>query len=420
MSSVNVPAQLVSPAPVFGRTQVVANDDRALTAPLDPAADSEHAMALASRIEEAASSRNTERARRAALAYWSAWFQARYQREFAIPPAGLPVPVIVQFLVDHALVPREPGSSDLVLGMGTELAQLLVDAGVKKDLAPPKLATIEQRLALLSAEHRRLQAQGGAYSALYNPCLAPEVKHLQANLRRSYARPDAPAAQSALAAVDKAPALTSDLLQLVLATCDDSLVGKRDRALLAFAFASGGRRRSEVAAAQLDRLRPLPGPEPQFIYELRHSKTNQAGLVDERSGKPVLGAAGAALAQWLAALRAAGKDLDQGPVFRRIFRGTTIGDKPLTSGAIWSIVKARCRLAGLGGDYSPHSLRSGFLTDVGRRPGIPFHEGMAMSGHTDMRTAMGYTRPGAMAHSSAARLLDGEAARSAEHSAERR
>ncbi len=41
----------------------------------------------------------------------------------------------------------------------------------------------------------------------------------------------------------------------MLATCDDSLEGLRDRALLCFGFASGGRRRSEIAAADLRDLR---------------------------------------------------------------------------------------------------------------------------------------------------------------------
>ena len=40
----------------------------------------------------------------------------------------------------------------------------------------------------------------------------------------------------------------------MLATCTDGLIGVRDRALLLFAFASGGRRRSEVASAVMENL----------------------------------------------------------------------------------------------------------------------------------------------------------------------
>ena len=40
----------------------------------------------------------------------------------------------------------------------------------------------------------------------------------------------------------------------MLAACTDGLIGVRDRALLLFAFASGGRRRSEVASAVMENL----------------------------------------------------------------------------------------------------------------------------------------------------------------------
>lgn len=71
----------------------------------------------------------------------------------------------------------------------------------------------------------------------------------------------------------------------MLATCDDSLKGKRDRALLLFAWASGGRRRSEVAAADMKFLKRLaPGA---FSYELAFSKSNQSGIDRPDNHKPV-------------------------------------------------------------------------------------------------------------------------------------
>jgi len=285
---------------------------------------------------------------------------------------------------------------------------------VKKEVGAPKLSTIELRLSVMSAEHRRLQAQGGVYAALYNPCLDPAVKQLRSNLRRSYAHAEAPAALKRLGKRKKAPALTVDMLQRLLATCDESLTGLRDRSLLAFAFASGGRRRSEVASASLEQLRPVAGagsaPDAApagYIYELLHSKTNQAGEADEDSAKPVMGAAAQALTAWLQALRRAGKDTSSGPIFRRIRRGgRSIGDEPLSPEAIFQMLKKRCKEAGLDENISPHSLRAGFLTEVGRDPAIPFREGMRLSGHKDLRTAKGYTRPAEVERSPAAYLLD--------------
>jgi hypothetical protein len=55
-----------------------------------------------------------------------------------------------------------------------------------------------------------------------------------------------------------------------MATCDDTLEERRDRALFYFGFASGGGRRSEIAAA--DAL-----PDGGYLYRFGHSKTQQNG-----------------------------------------------------------------------------------------------------------------------------------------------
>jgi len=46
-------------------------------------------------------------------------------------------------------------------------------------------------------------------------------------------------------------------LEALLATCDDSLEGIRERALLCFGFASGGCRRGEIAIVDLSDLRRI-------------------------------------------------------------------------------------------------------------------------------------------------------------------
>lgn len=61
----------------------------------------------------------------------------------------------------------------------------------------------------------------------------------------------------------------------MLATCDDSLEGLRDRALLCFGLASCGRRRSEIAAAETATMRDLR--KVGEIYRLEYSKTQQVG-----------------------------------------------------------------------------------------------------------------------------------------------
>lgn len=62
--------------------------------------------------------------------------------------------------------------------------------------------------------------------------------------------------------------------------------------MLSFAWASGGRRRSEVTGADMRFLKPIP---EGFVYNLAYSKTNQAGMDLPENNKPVLGAAATAL-----------------------------------------------------------------------------------------------------------------------------
>jgi integrase len=153
-----------------------------------------------------------------------------------------------------------------------------------------------------------------------NPCADPLVRELLARTRRAYAqRGDAPKRQRAL---------TKDPLERLLATCDASLKGKRDRALLLFAWASGGRRRSEVASAVLENLQRVNSDA--FVYTLTQSKTNQRGELRPEDVKPLVGRAAAALQEWLAVLQALG--IKEGRIFRRIRRGGHLGE-PLAPAA---------------------------------------------------------------------------------------
>ena len=80
-----------------------------------------------------------------------------------------------------------------------------------------------------------------------NPCTDSAVKALPSKTRKAYAKRNA--------TPHKQRALTKEPLEAVLETCDDSLKGKRDRALLPFAWSSGDRRRSVVSEAVFENLR---------------------------------------------------------------------------------------------------------------------------------------------------------------------
>jgi integrase len=135
-----------------------------------------------------------------------------------------------------------------------------------------------------------------------------------------------------------------------------------------------------------------------YIYDLAFSKTNQSGVDQPENHKPVAGIAGEALTQWLQISK-----ITSGPIFRRIRKGGHLGEA-LSPAAVRDIVKARCALAGIEGDFSAHSLRSGFVTEAGRQ-NIPLAETMAMTGHHSVATVLGYFRTQSVVSSAAAKLF---------------
>jgi integrase len=95
-----------------------------------------------------------------------------------------------------------------------------------------------------------------------------------------------------------------------------------------------------------------------------------------------------------------------GPIFRSIDRWGGVGDKALTPDAINHIIKRRCRLAGLDpSEYSAHGLRSGYMTEAGRR-GIPLLEAMQQSRHKTIQQASVYYNEANRTKSHAVRMMD--------------
>ncbi len=332
------------------------------------------AAAVGEILAEAASA-NTTRSYASALRYWAAWFQGRYGAAIALP---VPEAVVVQFVVDHVARRAQAG---LVWELPPPLDSQLVAARLKQRPGALKLSTVVHRIAVLSSAHQ-LKKQA-------NPCEAPAVRHLLARARRAAVkRGERPT---------KKTAVTKHELGALVATCDHSLEGLRDRALLYFAFASGGRRRSEVAAADIADLRRVD--ERAFVYRLEHSKTQQAGpSASSTPDKPILGVAADALAAWLTA-----SGIAEGPIFRRLWRNGRVGPG-LSPAAIAAIVQRRAARAGLDGDFGGHSLRSGFITEGGRQ-GVALPALMAMTEHRSVASVIGYFQAGGVTDNPAAHLL---------------
>jgi site-specific recombinase XerD len=212
-------------------------------------------------------SQNTLMSYRSALRYWAAWYGMRYGRQIQLP---VPAACILQFIVDHAERLSDKG---LVSELPPQIDEALVLGGYKGKIGALAHSTLQHRISVLSKAHQ--------LHALKNPCQDPKIRELLSRTRKAYAK------RGALP--QKKAALTKEPLQALLDTCDSSLRGTRDRALLLFAWSSGGRRRSEVAGADMQFLKRV---EPDgYIYDLAFSKTNQSGVDQPENHKPVAGIA---------------------------------------------------------------------------------------------------------------------------------
>ncbi|MGX5806079.1 tyrosine-type recombinase/integrase, partial [Bradyrhizobium sp. Arg314] len=107
-----------------------------------------------------------------------------------------------------------------------------------------------------------------------------------------------------------------------------------------------------------------------------------------------------ALSAWLE--RAAIAD---GAVFRGIDRWGNLESRAVTPQSVNLILKRRATKAGLDPTlFSAHGLRSGFLTETGRR-GIPLTEAMQQSQHRSIQQASRYYNDAERQLGRAARLI---------------
>ena len=115
--------------------------------------------------------------------------------------------------------------------------------------------------------------------ALLRPELPGALTTAEIDATMAYAENEKSASTRAAYASDwqgKAPA-TADLIGQMLALCQDTMIGKRDRALLCLGFA-GAFRRSELCALQVADLTEVPDGLRILI---RRSKGDQEGQGQE-------------------------------------------------------------------------------------------------------------------------------------------
>ncbi|MBB5577018.1 site-specific integrase [Rhizobium paranaense] len=327
---------------------------------------------------------NTLRALASDLGYLEAWAMAATDNPLPWPA---PEALLLKFVAHHLWDPARR-ETDPEHGMPAEISQVLRDTGFLRTSGPHAPDTVRRRLANWST----LTKWRGLDGAFTSPALKSAIRFAVRAVPRTRRR-------------KSAKAVTGDILAKLLATCGgDSLRDLRDRAILMVAFASGGRRRSEVAGLRKEQLTIEPpvkaedgSPLPSLSIHLGRTKNSGANQ-DEivyLTGRPV-----EALNAWLAAAR-----IDSGSVFRAIDRWGHVSRRALDPKAVNDIVKQRVKMAGLEvEEFSAHGLRSGYLTEAASR-GISLPEAMEQSRHRSVQQASDYYNNAARRSGRAARLL---------------
>jgi integrase len=202
--------------------------------------------------------------------------------------------------------------------------------------------------------------------------------------------------------VHKAAALTLAMLRQLLATCDNSARGRRDRALLLFGFA-GALRRSELVALQVEDVAVIAGG---LRLRIARSKTDAAGEGAEIGlprGRHAETCPVRAFDAWQAVARR-----KAGPLFRRISTAGQIGEAALHPDAVRRILLHRARMAGVVVDgfdrLSAHALRVGFITEAYAK-GVRDEDIMRHTRHRDLRTMRGYVQRAGLLNESPAGQL---------------
>lgn len=302
----------------------------------------------------------TARAYRQDLTYLQAWKLAAFRTELAWPET---VDVALRFVLHHTQDLSALVETDAARQVGTDLVTL----GLRRSLAAPAPATLDRRIASWRAFHK----MRGLASPFEDPFIRATRAKARATARH---KPNAKSANP----------ITREILQQVLQTCGSNTArDARDAALLMLGWASGGRRRSELATLHIADL-DVSRYQAERLIRLQLVSTKTTG----RGDTPLLvlkEEPARFVANWLRYL-----PKGDGPLFRAISRSDRVLTRGLSSTGIAVIIKTRLREAGFDERFaSAHGLRSGFLTQAAL-DGVPLQAAMRLSLHKSSIQAQRY------------------------------
>jgi site-specific recombinase XerD len=221
-------------------------------------------------------------------------------------------------------------------------------------------ATVNQRLAAIRGIYRRLMKENRIERNPADPDLAPGLR---------------------VSAESRTEGLSLDELKMILATCDGTLRGLRDRALLLTLYYEG-LRRSEASKLNWRDITTRRG-----LIEVRDAKNNPYDTVRLRPE------ARQAIENYHEVLNMALRRREtrpEDPVFVSISPIRSYGER-LAADSINKIVKARAKAAGFKRRVSAHVLRHCCATEA-LQAGVPLHQVQRHLRHKDVRTTLRYDR----------------------------
>jgi integrase len=181
--------------------------------------------------------------------------------------------------------------------------------------------------------------------------------------------------------VSKTEGLSHEEVKAILAACDGTLMGLRDRAIFLTLYYQG-LRRSEASGLNYRDLTTHRG-----LLALRGAKTSEYETIRLRPEVRT------AIEDYLDVLR---RELEtretrpEDPVFVSLSRIRSYGHR-LAPNSINEIVKARVRAAGIGRRITCHSFRHSTCTHA-LGAGAPLHQVQRHLRHRDVRTTLRYDR----------------------------
>jgi integrase len=245
-----------------------------------------------------------------------------------------------------------------------EVARYLRHLVVRRRL---KVATVSRRLAAIGEQHKA--------SGFQSPADEWVVKKTLRRLRCEHGEP----------ARGKAPLLTEDLKKIV-GSIPDTLIGRRDRAILLLGFA-GALRRRELVSLDVEDLALAPEGLVLSINKSKTDQTRKGRRVGIPYGKHVATCPVRAVLRWLEQSK-----LAEGALFRGVTKHGAVRTTRLTDQIVADIVKRYAKAIGKhSGRFSAHSLRAGFITSAAIA-GVPERSIQDQSGHQSVTVLRRYIR----------------------------